>query len=387
MARNISVGIDIGTYSTNTVVLELEQFGKAPKILALNSVASSGLRKGNVHDIKEAAKSIKESVRAVEKTAGFPARRVYASIGGENLTSVISKGMVAVSRADSEITDNDIKRAVSNSETNLSRMANKSILHTVPLCFKIDNEPAGKNPVGMKGGKLEVDTLFITTLTQNLNNLIKSFEIAGLTVLDVVASPIAAGYALMDKKQKEAGSILLDIGGGTVSLAVFEEGLPLSVNCFPFGSDNITNDIAVINQMPLEQAEKLKHEFLKEDVKTDRATQRKLTEIIEARLSDAFELTSSHLRKIGKERTLPGGAILTGGGVNLPIVADFAKNHLKMNAEIGVCSLFESREKRFFDSKWAVALGLAMLGLNETSIKTGGKIKETIKSMFKLFMP
>lgn len=387
MARNISVGIDMGTYSTNTVVLELEQYDKAPKILALNSVASSGLRKGNVHDAKEAAKSIKESVRSVEKTAGFPARRVYASIGGENLTSTISKGVAAVSRADNEITENDIRRAVSNSETNLAKMANKSILHTIPLCFRIDNEPAGKNPVGMKGGKLEVDTLFITTLTQNLNNLIKSFELAGLTVLDVIASPVAAGYALVDKKQKEVGSLLLDIGGGTVSLAVFEEGLPISVNCFPFGGDNITNDIAAINQIPLEQAEKLKHEFLREDVKTDRQTQRKLTEIIEARLSDAFELTHSHLKKIGRERALPGGAVLTGGGVNLPIVADFAKNHLKMNAEIGICSMFESREKRFFDSKWAAALGLAMLGLNETPLKSGKRIIDTIKSIFKPFMP
>lgn len=387
MARNISVGIDIGTYSTNTVVLELEQHDKTPKILALNSVASSGLRKGVVHDTKEAAKSIKESVQSVEKTAGFPARRIYASIGGENLTSVISKGIAAVSRADNEITENDLKRAIANSETSLVRMANKSILHTIPLSYKIDNEPAGKNPIGMKGGKIEVDTLFITTATQNLNNLIKSFELAGLTVLDVVASPIAASYVLVNKKQKEIGSLLLDIGGGTVSLVVFEEGFPISINCFPFGSDNITNDIAIVNQIPIEQAEKLKHEFLKEDVKMDRSTQRKLTEIIEARLSDAFDLTSSHLKKIGRERILPGGVILTGGGANLPIVSDFAKNHLKMNSEIGICSLFESREKRFFDSKWSVALGLAMLGFNETSLKSEIKIFEILKSLINQFKP
>lgn len=392
MSRNITVGIDIGTYSTNTVVLESEQKEKSPKILALNSVHSLGMRKGNVIDIREAAKSIKESIKAAEKTVGSPIKNIYASIGGANLNSVISKGIAAVSRADGEITDYDIKRAIAHSESNLSRMANKAIIHTIPLFYKIDNEFAGKNPIGMKGGKLEVETLFITNIVQNLNNLIKSFELAGVNVEDIIASPIAASRILLDKRQKEVGSLLIDVGGGTITVAVFEEGLPISINTLPFGSNNITNDIALMIQMPLDEAENLKYSYGRDDAKLDRQTQKKLGDIVEARLSDAFELTAEHLRKIGKERLLPGGAILTGGGSNLPVIVNFAKNQLKMNTELGVCSGFETREKRYFDAKWATALGLAVLQIDESPLNYLGfelaaKTKNFLWRWIKAFLP
>lgn len=392
MSRNIAAGIDIGTYSTNTVVLELEQKDKAPKILALNSTPSLGVRKGNITDIKETSNTIKSSVKSAERAAGIPIHSAYVSIGGANLCSVVSKGIAAVSRADGEITDFDIKRAVLNSEANLSKMANKSIIHTIPLFYKIDNEFAGKNPIGMKGGKLEVETLFITNFTQNLNNIIKAAELAKINVEDIIASPIASSRVLLDKRQKEVGSLLCDIGGGTISIAVFEEGLPIYVNTFPFGSDNITNDIALIIQTPLDEAEKIKHAYGKEENKFDRQTQKKLGDIIEARFSDAFELAGENLKKIGKERLLPGGIILTGGGANIPNVIDFARNHLRMNTEIGICSSFENREKRFFDSKWSVALGLAMLGLDETpSNYLGFDLAVKTKSFFtrwlKAFLP
>lgn len=393
MARNIAVGIDIGTYSTNTAVLELENSDKSPKILSLNSYPSAGVRKGNVIEIKEAANSIKESIKSAEGIIGFPIKRGLVSIGGLNLCSVISKGIAAVSRADGEITDNDIKRAVSHSESNLSRMANKSIIHTIPLFYKIDGEYAGKNPTGMKGGKLEVETLFIVNLTQNLNNLLKSIELAGIEVSDVVASPVAAGRILLDKRQKEVGSLVLDIGGGTISAAVFEEGLPVYLNSFPFGGDNITNDIALLIQIPLSEAEKIKHLYGKEEGKFDKQIQKKLNEIIQARLADAFELTTEHLRKIGRERLLPGGVILTGGGANLPSIANAAKFHLKMNAEVGICAAFETKEKKSFDNKWSVALGLAFIGLDdapssnylksEIAIKT----KNLLNKWLRAFMP
>lgn len=392
MSRNIAAGIDIGTYSINTVILELEQKDKAPKILALNSIPSLGVRKGNITDIKETSNSVKNSIKATERAAGIAIRSAYVSIGGSNLYSVVSKGIAAVSRADGEITDFDIKRAVSNSEANLSKMANKSIIHTIPLFYKIDNEFVGKNPTGMKGGKLEAETLFITNFTQNLNNVVKAVELSGISVEDVIASPVASSRVLLDKRQKEVGSLLCDIGGGTISIAVFEEGLPVFVNTLPFGSDNITNDIALIIQTPLDEAEKIKHLYGKEDGKFDRQTLKKLTDIIEARLSDAFELTQENLKKIGKEKLLPGGVILTGGGANIPSVINFARSHLRMNTEIGICASFESREKRFFDSKWSVALGLAMLGLDETPSNYLGfdiavKTKGFLTKWLKAFLP
>lgn len=390
MARNISVGIDVGTYSTNTVVLELDSKNGVPKILALNSVSSSGVRKGNVEDVKEAAETIKESIKGAEKVIGFPIRNVYASVGGVNLCSVLSKGMAAVSRADQEITEHDIKRAIEHSESSIPRMANKTIVHSIPLSFKVDGEPAGKNPAGMRGGKIEVETLFVIQTAQNINNLLKSFEGAGVNVDAFTASPVAAAKVLLNKRQREEGALICDIGGGTVALAAFEGGFPLYLAVFPFGSGIITNDIALVAQIPLEEAERMKHLYGSEETKLDQKTQRKLAEIIEARLQETFELTGNHLKKISRERLLPGGVVLTGGGANLPGLADFTKNHLKMNAEVGVCREFESKEKRFFDSKWAVALGLAMLGLDDQpaiGIEIATKTKNFIRRWLRAFMP
>lgn len=382
MSSNISVGLDIGTYSINTAVLELAKKEKIPKILALNSVPSTGLRKGNIIDIKDAAKVIQLSVKGAEKTAGLPLKSVYASLGGINLSSCLSKGLVAVSRADGEITESDVKRAISASESNLLKMANKNVIHTIPLMFKIDNEPIGKHPVGMRGGRLEVETMFILTFSQDLNNLIKSVELAGFKIDDIIAAPVASSRVLLNKRQKEAGALIFDIGGGTTSIAVFEEGIPISVNVFPFGGNSITNDIALVLQISLDEAEKLKHLFGTNEAEIDRQTVKKLSDIIEARLNDVFELTANHLRKIGRERLLPGGVVLTGGGANLTNTADFTKNHLKMPTEIGVCLGFETKERRFFDYKWSTALGLAMLGLDESpDINLGFELARKTKNL------
>lgn len=390
-SRNITVGIDIGTYSTNTAVLEMAKKEGATKILGLSSAPSFGVRKGEIVDVKEAAKSIKNSVRQAEKSAGISIRNVYVSINGTNLCSSVSKGIVAVSRTDGEITESDVKRSIAVCESNIPRMANKSILHAFPVTYKIDNEITAKHPIGMKGGKLEAETMFVTTLSQNLNHLIKSVEMAGLKIEDVVAAPIAASRILLEKKQKEVGSLLLDVGGGTASLTVFEEGIPISVGVFPFGGNNITNDIALVLQISLNDAEKLKHILNAENTEIDRQTNKKLNDIIEARLNDIFELTASHLKKINRERLLPGGIVLTGGSSNLANLVHLAKNYLKMPTDIGVILGFETREKRFFDGKWSVALGLASCGLDETPLYPGveiiNKTRGALNRWLKMFIP
>ncbi len=390
-SRNITVGIDIGTYSTNTAVLEMMKKEGATKILSLSSAPSFGVRKGDIVDVKEAAKSIKNSIKQAEKSAGISIRSVYVSINGSNLSSSVSKGIVAVSRTDGEITESDVKRSIAVCESNIPRMANKSIIHTFPLSYKIDNEITEKNPVGMKGGKLEAETMFVTTLSQNLNHLIKSVEMAGLKIEDIIAAPIAASRIILERKQKEVGSLLLDVGGGTASLTVFEEGMPISVGVFPFGGDNITNDIALVLQISLSEAEKLKHILNVENTEIDRQTNKKLNDIIEARLNDIFELTTNHLKKINRERLLPGGVVLTGGSSNLTNVVYLAKNYLKMPTDLGVVLGLETKEKKFFDGKWSVALGLAYYGLDETPMYSGiemiNKTKKFLSRWLKTFIP
>jgi len=390
MNRNISVGLDIGTYSINTAVLEFLKKENTPKILALNSIPSSGLRKGRIADVKSAAKAIQASVKGAEKTAGLSLESAFVSIGGVNLYSCLSKGMVAISRPDGEITESDVKRVIAASETNLLKMANRRVIDTAPVVYKVDNEIIGRNPLGMKGSRLEVETLFVITAAQDLNNLIKSVELAGLKIDDVIPAPVAAAKVLLDRRQKEVGVLLFDVGAGTTGTAIFEEGMPVAVNMLPFGSESITNDIALILQISLDEAERLKHLFGTGEQELDRQTTKKLSDVIEARLNDVFELVGVSLRKINREKLLPGGVVLTGGGSNLANIVEFTKSNLKMPAEIGICLGLETKEKRFFDCKWSTALGLAMLGLDETpdlEFNLAKKAKNFLARWFNTFVP
>ena len=253
------------------------------------------------------------------------------SVGGISLGSYRSKAMVRTSKADGEITDHDIKRLIAQSEANLTNMANKKVIHSIPLSFKVDNALVQGRPTEMKGTKLEVETLLVTCLSQHLSDLIKTIESAGLSVDDIVASPLATSYAVLTKQQKETGCVMANIGASTVSVVVFEDGLPISLEVFPIGSSHITNDIALGLQIPLDEAEKIKINYGTENT----VSKKKLSDIIEARLNDIFEMIENHLKKINRNQVLPAGAILTGSGSNLFSVEEIAKASLRLPAKTG----------------------------------------------------
>jgi cell division protein FtsA len=384
MSRNIATGIDIGTYSINIAVLELFKNESRPKILALVSKTSSGLRKGNVTDIKSISTNIGTAIREAERQSKVSIKkRVYLGVGGTTLSSVFSKGLIAISRADGEITDYDIKRVIRQSEVNIPKISNRSIIHTIPLQFNIDKDISIRDPVGMKGNKLEIDTVFIVCLTQHLNNLIKSVESNGVNVEDVIASPLANARAILNRRQKEVGSLILDIGAETTSVIVFEEDIPISVAVFPIGSEHITNDIALCLQISLEEAERMKRSY-----GIDNATTRKISHIVEARLNDILDLVSGHLKKINKNEMLPAGVVLAGEGSKLPNLPSFIKRDLKIPAEIGSCNFL----KENIGSKWSCAIGLALLGLDENpQINLGfamaNRAKNFIVKWLKSFLP
>lgn len=231
MGKNIVIGIDIGTSSVKTIVAEKEK-GKTPHILGAGEAASSGVRKGSVVDVSEASQAVVSSCREAEKSSGMTIKRAYVSMGGLGLSSLRQKGVVAASRADNEITEYDIKRAVEACRSPIALLSNKSVIDAHPLFFTVDGELTIQNPLGLVGARLEAETLFAVGLTPHLNNLVKSVENAGIAVDDVVASPFAAGLAVLSKKHKEAGVALLDLGAATASLTVFEENLPLSLEVF-----------------------------------------------------------------------------------------------------------------------------------------------------------
>lgn len=392
MSRNISVGIDIGTYQIKVVVAELahDNSKNHPKIIGVGYEESRGLRHGYIINHGDVAKSLNKALRQAEKSAGVKIKHAYASIGGASLSGTIASGSTMVSRADNEVTDADIEKAIASTQADLSpgTFVNRKIIHTIPIQYKLDGKTVLGQAVGMKGSKLEVKTLFISCLEQHINDLVDVIEEAHVKVDDVIASPIAASLVTLTKTQKIAGCVLANIGSETVSIVVFENNLPIALETFPIGSNDITNDIALGLRVPLEEAEDIKRGSLIGAI----YSKKKLEEIIVARLSDIFDLIDAHLKKIGKNELLPAGIILTGGGASIETIEELAKSSLKLPSKIASFNLGENTRNIIKDASWSVAYGLCILGFSpEDSMPSGVKVmnqaRNNVVGWLKQFLP
>jgi cell division protein FtsA len=380
MARNIAAGIDIGTYQIKAVIAEelRDETGKLfTKIVGTGLSEAKGLHHGYITDLDEVARSVRTAVNAAEKTSGVEIKRAFVSVGGIGLSGVTTSGSTAISRADLEITNLDIAKAQESAEAAIPHALslNRKIINTIPVEWKLDGKVALGRIEGMKASKLEVKVLFITCLEHHLEDLIGAVEAAGVEVVDVVAAPIAASFVTLSKKQKKAGCVLANIGAETLSIVVFENGNPISLEVFEIGSMDITNDIALGLKIPLEEAESIKLGSV------TRATysKKKYEEIVAARLSDMFELIEAHLKKIGRNALLPAGIIITGGGAGQGSIKELAEAALKLpsrTAEIHFGDLDKHGQK---DSLWAVSFGLAIVGFNSENEQGSVGLKPVAK--------
>ncbi len=396
--RNVTVGIDIGTYQVKVVVTELvketpESHRKIPRIIGTGLAESKGLRHGYIINTRDVTQSIQIAVGQAEKTSGVKIKRAFISIGGIGIQGITSTGSIMVSRADLEITDLDIDKVgeVCQQDIPLPLIQNRRVLHAIPLSYKIDGKVViAKTPLGMKGAKLEIKMLFVTCLEPHLNDLMQAVDDAGIEVIEngVLASPIAASFVTLSKTQKIAGCVLANIGAETISIVVFENNIPISLEVFPIGSTDITNDIALGLKIPLEEAENIKVGGLG----GTSFSKKKLDEIIHARLSDMFELIENHLKKIGRNGLLPAGIFITGGGGGIGTIEDFAKVTLKLPSRIASLNLGDQKS-RIKDSTWAVAYGLCILGFSkedkaDLGLKpTMGQVSEKVLGWIKQFLP
>jgi cell division protein FtsA len=389
MAEQILTGIDVGTFHVKVAVARVPKKGSGstrPEIIGTGLAESRGLKSGYIINEADVSRSIKSAITQAEKNAGVQIKRAHVAIGSIGLEEVYSHGEIIPARADSEITSSDLEKVMADSEERvLDHIPNRRILHSIPLRHLIDGTEVLGRAQGLKGTKLEVDSLFITTFEQHVNDLISAIESVGVYVEDVIAAPLAASFVMLSKAQKRAGCILTNIGAETTSIVVFEDSTPISLKIFPTGSNDITNDIALGLRVPLEDAEKIKRGAMTSAT----YSKKKLDEIIKERLTSIFTLIDAHLKKIKRDGLLPAGVVLTGGGASVSHVVDTAKTTLELPARIATLDIGKSAKVR--DASWAVAYGLCMWGASDTEeASTMGVVKHTrrnLLSWFSQFLP
>ncbi len=417
--ENYIVGLDIGTQNIRVVQAKVEP-DNSLNVIGASVVHAAGMRRGVIVDIEEAVSSITAALEKVERMTGVPVTRANVSVGGNHVSCLDSKGVIAVSRADGEIMENDVVRVIDASEA-ISIPANREVLHVIPKNFTLDGQVGIKDPVGMTGIRLEVETIIIHGALPFLKNLNKTILQTGLEIDQLVVSPLAAAHSVLSKRQKELGVALVDFGAGTTNIAVYEENNLIHTAVLPVGGMHITNDIAIGLRCGIETAEKVKlmyghaemadidrHEQIElaslDPDEEERVPRTMVVEIIEARLEEIVELINKELKKIERDGKLPAGLVLTGGGSELPGLADYVKKHLRLPVQMGKPQELKSIIDQVEEPGFATVTGLALYGSRYSdSFGLGGGISANIsgimgrllenqnviklKKLFKSFLP
>ncbi len=389
MAQSFVTGIDVGTYHVKVVIArepESNDPKSLPQIVGTGFAESRGLRNGYIINESDVVRSVRNAVAQAEKASGVKVKNAYVSMGGIGLDEIHAHGEAITSRADSLITQVDIDHAMQVSEDTIQdKIPNRKVIHAIPLTFIVDGEKVHGRPHGLHGTKFEVDSLFITAFEQHLNDLVAAIESIGITVDDVMASPLAGSLVMLTKAQKRAGCVLANIGAETVSIVVFENNTPVSLKVFPIGSNDITNDIALGLKIPLDEAEKVK----RGSISSVTYSKRKLDEIVSARLTDIFELIDAHLKRIKRDGLLPAGIILTGGGSSITTIQELARASLRLPSKIATLDPGQNGKVR--DASWAVAYGLCIWGLSgseeESGINLAKHTGNALLNWLKQFLP
>lgn len=390
MSRRIATGIDIGTYQVKLVVVEeladKRSGARQLRIIGTGLAESKGLRHGYIVNKEEVTLSIKEAKRQAETMARVPIRSGFISIGGISLDETRATGDAIISRADQEVTALDIEKAAKAARTAAAPgFLNRSVLHSIPLEHRVDGNKVLGDPIGMKGVRLESEYLFITCLSQHQNALAEAVEDADIEVIDQMASPLAGSYVLLSNDQKMKGCVLANIGAETVSIVVYDEGIPVSAKVFAMGSSHITEDIALGFRISLEEAERVKLGKISGQM----YPRKKVDDFIATRLTTLFALIDKHLKSLNRRGPLPAGIIISGGGSGTGSINDIAKGALKLPARLAEFRL--STDTKIRDATWAVAYGLALWGLTgDTATPTKGFpnfLKSFLRKSLQQFLP
>ncbi|WP_338469901.1 cell division protein FtsA [Niallia sp. XMNu-256] len=359
-SNEIYVSLDIGTSSVKVIIGEM--VNDTLNIIGVGNVPSEGLRKGSIVDIDETVHSIKRAIEQAERMIGMDIQQVIVGITGNHIMLQSSHGVVAVSSENREITDDDIARVIDAAQV-VSIPPEREIIDVIPKQFIVDGLDEIHDPRGMIGVRLEMEGSIITGSKTILHNILRCVEKAGLEILDITLQPLAAGAYALSKDEKNLGVVLVDIGGGSTTIAIFDQGELISTTVLPVGGDHITKDISIGLRTTSEEAEKIKlkygnafYDHASEDIVFDvsmigsdqhqRFSQLELSDIIEARMEEIFELVLAELNRLGIQ-DVPGGFVLTGGVANTPGVLEIAQIVLQSRVRIASPDYIGVREPQY----------------------------------------
>ncbi len=381
--RGPLVGLDIGTTKVCVIVAEQDEEGEV-HISGMGTSPSVGVRKGVVVDLDTTTHAIEESVDKAERMAGVKIAGAVVGVSGEHVASQNSRGVIAVSRTDHEISEPDVSRVVEAARMAAIPASDREIIHLLPRDFVIDGQDGVKNPAGMYGTRLEVEAHIVTGASTLLANLLKCVQRAGLEIEDLILEPLASGDAVLTPAERDLGVAIVDIGGGTCSIGIFTGGGLCHAAVLPVGGSHITNDVAVGLRTPIAEAEKLKvrHgcaasamaaegeliEVFHIGTREPRILPRRvLGEIIEPRLTEILSMIKAQIKRSGYAHLMPAGVVLTGGTSLLRGIGEVAGERLDLPARVGIPDVSGSMADTVGSPIYATGVGLVL----HTSHKNG----------------
>jgi len=425
MTDNLICGIDIGSSKIATVVGMSSSETDELKIIGFNTTIARGVRKGLVVDIKEATEAVEASVEKAERMAGHKINRAFIAVGGPHISSLNSHGIVAVSNPQGEINEEDVERVIEAAKA-ISLSSIRRIIEVIPRDYIVDGQSGIKNPIGMSGVRLEVETHIITASTTNLKNQERILSDLGIENQGFVFSGLASAEAVLTNTEKELGIVLVDIGGGKIDFSIYVDGALSYSTSIPIGARHISNDIAVGLRVSLDSAEKIKI-FLSKNVgkNTTFSTEKKktpqinlkeldlpedLTEvslktlvdgIVAPRLEEIFKMIFEEIEKSGFGQQIPSGLVITGGGALTIGMLETGKRVVGLPIRIGFPEKVSGLVDEIIDPQYATTVGLLLYGKNNVFIdkdnfKNFGKILKDfklgnsvdgLKNFFKQFIP
>ncbi len=373
------VGLDIGTTKICAIVAEVDDHDQL-KITGVGTSPSEGLKRGVVVNLDKTVRSIRRAIEGAERMSDARITAVYAGIAGDHVRSFNSRGVIAVSGPDNEITNHDEARVVEAAKA-VSIPMDREIIHVLPQEFVVDDQPGIREPIGMAGVRLEADVHIVTGAVTSAQNICKSIRRSGVEVADLVLEPIASSYSVLSPEEEEMGVVLLDVGGGTTDMAVFYDGSIRHTAVIGLGGENVTNDVFIGLRTPWNHAEAIKREHgcalrslvSKEEVvevpglagrPSYKIPRMELAAVVEARMEEIFALVHREIRRTDYADLLAAGVVLTGGGAMLEGCVELAEEVFGMPVSLGTPRGVTGLSDAVTQPIYATGVGLALFGLH-----------------------